>query len=302
MKYFFCATALLLCCLGCTPRQSEIEKWKAGSANDDVFLEMNEQEMGALKANDLDYLEVDWLYTPNHNREELEVWASGVKERAEKADITIWSVHLPFGGIYDISQPDETKRQQAVAQNAADIEMICRILAPQKLIIHASAEPIADSLRQAHFDASRKSLAEIAPKAKAGKAKLLVENLPRTCLGNTSTELLQIIDGISNTAICFDVNHLLKEDHATFIQNTAGKIESTHMSDYDKVDERHWIPKQGIIMWPELLHQLAVSGYPGPFIYEVGAGKKKQKVQITDLGFTWRILKDEYKKAYPDKK
>ena len=287
---------LLLCYMGCTPKQINIDDWKAGSANDDVFLAMNQEELIALKANDLEYLEIDWPY--NKNADELETWANGIKDRARKAGITIWSIHLPFGGIYDISQPNEVDRQAAVARNIADIDLICRILAPKKLIIHPSAEPIDDSVRNAYLIASRKSLTEIADKAQKYDAKLLVENLPRTCLGNTSNELLQLIEGIENTAICFDVNHLLQETHETFIQNTKGKIESTHISDYDLKDERHWIPKRGAIRWSELLHQLLTSGYAGPFIYEVGAGNKKQKIQITDLGYTWRILKEEYKRQY----
>ena len=34
------------------------------------------------------------------------------------------------------------------------------------------------------------------------------------------TELLEIINGIDNTAICFDVNHLLIEPQVTFVKNT----------------------------------------------------------------------------------
>ena len=122
----------------------------------------------------------------------------------------------------------------------------------------------------------------------------MVENLPRTCLGNTSTELLEIINRIDNTAICFDVNHLLIEPQVTFVKNTKGKIQNTHMSDYDRKNERHWLPGEGVIDWTELLSALVESGYEGLFIYEAGKGKKPNIVTIQSLGDRWKKLKQDY--------
>lgn len=278
----------------CT-KKSPLESWKAGSANNDVFLEMTDQHMQELKKNNLTYLEVDWWGVAP---EQIEEWGKGVKERADKAGITIWSAHIEFGGVYDISQPDEATRQKAVEANLKDMEIICRTLKPQNLVVHASLEPIADSVRPAYLAAAKKSIQELAAKAKEYNVTLLVENLPRTCLGNTSTELLDIINGIDNTAICFDVNHLLKEEHTEFVRNAGSKIKSTHMSDYDRKNERHWLPKthDSVINWPELLHALVEAGYQGPFIYEVGV--KKDTITINDLKMTWDNLKKEYADAY----
>ena len=79
-----------------------------------VFIEMTQEEMDALAKNDLPYLEIDWPYSAKKTQEEMEDWAIKVKNRADKAGIVIWSVHLPFGGPYDISQTNDTLRQRAV--------------------------------------------------------------------------------------------------------------------------------------------------------------------------------------------
>lgn len=277
-------------------KQSPLETWKAGSANDDVFMDMTDVELLEMKNNGLSYLEVDWLYPSGNTPEQIESWANGIKSRAAKADITVWSVHLPFGGSYDISQPNDSARQIAVALNLNDMRTACRILVPTCIVIHPSTEPIADADRAAHIEASKKSLTELAARAKECNVRLLVENLPRTCLGNTSTELLDIINGIDNAAIVFDVNHLLIESQTDFIKNTKGKIESTHMSDYDRKNECHWLPGEGVIDWTLMLNNLVEADYQGPFIYEISKGDPAKT--INDLGNQWKKLKEDYRTAY----
>lgn len=283
---------------GCLNPHTPLDHWKAGSANDDVFLDMTQAEMDALAQNGLSLLEIDWPYGTEKTPEEITAWALAAKAHADKAGITVWSVHLPFGGAYDISQTDDSLRRQAVELNKHDMQLCARLVAPQKFIIHPSAEPIGDEERAARIAASKKSLEELAPVAKELNVTLLVENLPRTCLGNTSAELMDIIDGIENTAICFDVNHLLIESQASFVQNTKGKIQSTHMSDYDRKNERHWLPGEGVIDWNGLLHALVGSGYPGPFIYEASKGKEPRLVSIRTLGDRWKKLKKEYAEVF----
>lgn len=295
-KVFIPLLAATLLLGGCSQKPiSPLESWKAGSANDDIFLQMTDDDMNQLIANDLSLLEIDWLYETDKTSEEIATWAAGIKERTDRAGITIWSVHIPFGGLYDISQTDDSLRQNAVAMNLKAMQLSAQTVAPQKFVIHPSAEPISDEERPARVEASKKSLQELAAKAKELGIPLLVENLPRTCLGNTSTELLSIIDGIENTAICFDVNHLLIEPQSVFIQNAKEKIQTTHMSDYDRVNERHWTPGDGIIDWNELLSGLVEVGYKGPFIFEASLKSKDGRTEtIQGLGDTWKKLKQEY--------
>lgn len=284
--------------VSCNPKtNTKLDEWKAGSANDDIFIDMTQEDMNNLVKNDLEYLEVDWLYSTDKSYKDIETWANGIKKHADKAGVEIWSVHLPFGGPFDISQTNDTLRQRAVELNRNDMILSAKTVSPKKFVIHPSAEPIADEERAARIQASKKSLRELAVTAKELNIPLLVENLPRTCLGNTSTELLDIINGIDNTAICFDVNHLLIESQITFVKNTKGKIQSTHMSDYDRKNERHWLPGEGVIDWNELLSALIESGYKGPFIYEASRGKEPNIVTIQSLGDRWKKLKNDHANA-----
>ncbi|MCE7070840.1 sugar phosphate isomerase/epimerase [Dyadobacter sp. CY327] len=116
----------------------------------------------------------------------------------------------------------------------------------KQIVIHPSIEPIADSLR-----IEDRSLPGIAGRTFGllleKVASLNIECLPRTCLGNTSKEILQILDGIDNIGICFDSNQLLKESPEDFVKAVNKRIHMLHISDCDNVNERHWLPGKGII-------------------------------------------------------
>ena len=57
---------------------------------------------------------------------------------------------------------------------------------------------------------------------------------------------------------------------AEFIHHFADKIITIHVSDYDFVNERHWLPGEGKIDWRELLDLLDEVEYKGAFLYELG--------------------------------
>jgi len=207
-----------------------------------------------------------------------------IERNVREAGMGVWSVHIPFGGDWDISATDEAKRSAAVEHVRGMIEL-CQMLRPRKAIIHPSAEPIADAERPARIQASRRSLKQLVkdfaaiPARAPAPVQLAVENLPRTCLGNTAEELLELADGITGLGICFDTNHLLKQTHEQFLAKVAGRIVSMHCSDYDGVDERHWMPGEGMVPWKLVKETLSEVGYAGPFVFETWKHKSGVAVE-----------------------
>lgn len=49
------------------------------------------------------------------------------------------------------------------------------------------------------------------------------------------------------------------------------RILTTHISDHDYLDEKHWMPGKGKIDWMRLLEAFEAIGYQGSFNYEVDA-------------------------------
>jgi sugar phosphate isomerase/epimerase len=203
------------------------------------------------------------------------------RENIRAAGLVLWSVHLPYGKGWDISVTDPRAQEQCLTAYRQVLEL-CRELRPQKAVIHPSAEPIAPEDRAARLAASRRSLELLSPEFHAAGIQLALENLPRTCLGNTSRELLSIAEGVPHLGLCLDTNHMLQESAPDFIREVGGRIVTIHASDYDKVNERHWMPGDGVNDWKAIADALRAAGYKGPFLYEAAKHKDGRPVPLTE--------------------
>ena len=86
------------------------------------------------------------------------------------------------------------------------------------------------------------------------------------------TSLNQVADLISaddRLRVCFDTNHLLKEQNENFIRRVGDRIVTLHVSDYDRINERHWLPGEGVTDWNGILDALDDVGYNGVWLYEI---------------------------------
>ena len=126
-------------------------------------------------------------------------------------------------------------------------------------------------------------LASLAEIAKQYGAVIAVENLPRTCLGRNSDEMLVLISAHENLRVCFDTNHLLGEDPIAFLDRVGEKVITTHVSDYDFVNERHWLPGEGRLDWQAILGKLREIGYGGVWLYEISFSCPKTILRDRDL-------------------
>lgn len=182
-----------------------------------------------------------------------------------------WSIHLPFGGGWDVAHPDPAERAR-VAKALREIVKGVADWGVQVLTLHACLEPVQDSNRFLRILRSVESVCEIRDCADEWGMRVAVENLPRSCLGNSSEELLAILRAAGGgVGCCFDVNHLLIEDHRVFLDTLARQTITTHLSDYDGVDERHWLPGKGIVPFGLVMDRLQKAGYRGPYLFELGS-------------------------------
>lgn len=197
---------------------------------------------------------------------------AAIRRFAEEAGVRINSFHLPFypGYWLDPSTPDEAKRAETITTLKRMLDHAATAGA-RFAVIHPSGEPYADEERPGRIAQAKATLAELCDYAESKGVHLAVENLPRTCLGRDSGEMLELISADDRLVICFDTNHLLSEDPVDFIKACGHKIVTLHVSDYDRLDERHWLPGEGTTDWPALVNALWEAGYNGPWNYEVPA-------------------------------
>jgi sugar phosphate isomerase/epimerase len=230
------------------------------------------------------------------NAEELAVMQEQAKELnklAEETGVKIWSIHIPYGRSIDISLIDPAARKEAVEELKRMISL-CEYLHPEKLVVHPSYElspDIQQDERLKRLAACKEFFTILVEEAAKYGAKIAAECLPRTCLGNTSGEIIEILDAVDSLEVCCDMNHPLQETTQDFIRRVGSRITTVHVADYDGLDEKHWIPNdpRGIIDWNEVLDSLVEIGYRGPFLFEC-AGTIQEKADC------WEELKDQYLK------
>lgn len=204
---------------------------------------------------------------------------------ANDTGIELWSYHLPFFSNefrLDVAALDPEvikktfERQAALIGRGADIGIT-------KFIIHPCLEPVADEDRNERMKVAKDTLSKLSDVAKSEGATLCVEDLPRSCLGRTADEIKELISANPDLRVCFDTNHLLTESVTSFVRALGDKIVTLHVSDYDNVNERHWLPGEGIINWHELYDTLLDVGYDGVWNYELGFACPKTIFRDRDL-------------------
>lgn len=196
-------------------------------------------------------------------------------DNVQKAGLTVCSMHLPFSQAISIATLNADQRQSAIALQRRLIAEAAQN-GIHRLVLHPSSEPIANEDRAQCMQLAKEALHELAEWAHQHGSVICVEDLPRTCLGRTADEMLELLSADERLRVCFDVNHLLTSNgstHAEFVQKLGSKIETLHLSDYDFIDERHFLPGNGLLNWNEVITLLEEADYHGPFMYEVSAIK-----------------------------
>ena len=205
---------------------------------------------------------------------------------SKRYGVSLWSCHLPFTPfhIIDISSSSREIRENSMKIFVEIIEKYTNI-GVNKFIVHPSGEPIAEADREERMNHSMEMLDRLAEFSARHGAVIAVENLPRTCLGNGSDEMIKLLSANDKLRVCFDTNHLLSEDCLEFIDKLADKIITVHVSDYDFVDEKHWLPGEGKVDWGSLFSSLKAHNYNGVWLYELGLKSPKTLLRSRELTF-----------------
>ena len=194
-----------------------------------------------------------------------------LREKLLLAGIKPLVMHIPYGQPYDISAIDEQERSTAVKE-IINLFPLMADAGTNTAVIHASFEPIPDQERSSRLVQARQSCLDLQPFLKTNGFRLAVELLPRSCIGHSCVELTEIISGTdpSLIGVCIDTNHLMENyaDLPGIVLTLGNRIFSFHISDYDGVDEKHWVPGKGIIDWLAFSESLDKIGYSGLLICE----------------------------------
>lgn len=201
-----------------------------------------------------------------------------VADAIHKRGLIINSVHLPFSRKLSISHPEKENRDQSMELNIS----IMRAAAAHGVkiaVVHPSTEPNTEEDRPRIMSYAKDNLKILAQIGAELGMTVAVEDLPRTCLGRNSADMLELLSADDRLRVCFDTNHLLSQPIAECVRAIGDKIVTLHVSDYDFIDERHLLPGELDIDWVEFMDLLDEIGYTGVFNYEVSGDAENRYIR-----------------------
>jgi sugar phosphate isomerase/epimerase len=212
---------------------------------------------------------------------------------ARRSHVRVATIHALFGQSDDISSLDPSIRQRGLVALHGAVDTALELGAPM-VVVHASSEPVQPTERAERFGQAQAAFLALGSRCKEVGIQLAIELLPRTCLGNTIDELLALLDQLPADVFgaCLDVNHLM--DRAASLAHMPSalgrRLLTLHMSDYDGVDEQHWLPGQGVLDWQAFMHALQAIEYAGPYNYECHIEGETPQDRISTLERNWHWL------------
>ena len=241
--------------------------------------------------NGINYLE--FRIVKGNDRELITGYRDFILKEKARLGFETYTVHLPQLPDYDLSNPDEEMRLEAIKKQK-EIALLAMPLEYSVLVLHPDAGIIPEEDYEKRHEALIKSLKDFAPWCKEQGLKLALENLTQISSVQTSEVLVKIIEEVNcdNLGICFDTNHLFKETHREFIKRAGKYILTMHTTDNDGEVEKHWFPGDGVINWQELFELLDEIGYDSTMICECAQvlANDDYPDKLKELGEKWLAL------------
>ncbi|MBE6739102.1 MAG: sugar phosphate isomerase/epimerase [Ruminococcaceae bacterium] len=255
--------------------------------------EADEKEFKNYKENGVTHLEIAF----GKYEDTVNIDFKEYKRLADKFDIKLWSFHLPFVPFTTLNPAsfDETVRKFTVVYFKELMKEAKRDADINVFVIHPSGEPIHEDDRKASLNQLKKSLNELCDFAESLGVTLAVENLPRTCLGRSISDMYEILSINPLLKMCFDLNHMSNEKAEDIINRFGNKIVTLHVSDFFGNDECHLMPLEGSNNWDAVIKALIKAEYKGPFLYEISKGALEDgKIWAKEAWHTKLFVRENY--------
>lgn len=201
-------------------------------------------------------------------------------EQVKKAGLKLASVHMPFAVDHiNLSAVDEEERKTTI-DYVKQIFNIIEKYNPDSYVFHPGGR------KQDCPEKCMQSLIRSCTELKGlTKAKICVENMVRSTFFERADQVKYFLDNTEGVYTCVDVNHFLHDNPEDAILLYGDKIGALHISDNDKVDEQHLLPKHGKLNWEAIINSLKTVGFSGSFNYEVSMEK---------YGYSYKDIKENY--------
>jgi len=183
----------------------------------------------------------------------------------------VHAIHCAFSrpseDLWDISQPDDAKRNEVIERRIKAVHMTSK-LGARHIIVHPGIQQRSeDRLRNC-----RASLIRLADAAKGLGIMIAVENLPPGYLGGSVAEMKRILEGLDPEVVgfCLDTGHAMlgADSYTDYIRAFGDRMIAIHWHGNDGKEDGHTFPCDGSRSWDDFVAALDEVGYDLPVTVE----------------------------------
>ena len=200
--------------------------------------------------------------------------------------LTLNSIHMPFQRFIYISSYDEGVRAWAIDEFRRLIA-ICDNYQPSHYVFHSKVGRLDDEYWELRKPALIRSFRDMVA---CTRNNMCMENMVSS-FPNSVANMIEVLQQVEGGKCCIDTNHFLMDKTSDAILALKDWVTTIHVSDFDGVYEKHWMPKQGVNNWMKIIGALEEIGFKGAFTYELYEDK---------YGYTFAEIRENYEKLFEE--
>jgi sugar phosphate isomerase/epimerase len=193
-----------------------------------------------------------------------------VRAALKRMGIAPVSIHAPFGGVLELSDPNPTHRQAAIDAVLTAASALSELGGFQVVVHPSDVERTGQNVaeRLARSTSALESIARAC--ADMGTTLLLETPLPHL-IGGDPGEFAWILERLeSSVGVCIDTGHVTLGGHwDRMIEVTADRLKHVHASDNHGRFDDHLPPGDGRIDWGHIRRTLERVGFDGWIVLEL---------------------------------
>lgn len=180
------------------------------------------------------------------------------------------SIHAPFGGVLDLSDPNPHRRQAAIGAILTAATAL-KTVGGQHVVVHPSDVAREGQDVQLRLQSIRESLQVLAGSCDLLGVQLTVETPLPHLIGGQAGEFEQILNGLpAGVGVCLDTGHtFLGHQWRQFVDISRGRLAHVHASDHHGRFDDHLPPGDGTLDWPAIGRDLRQTGFDGWIMLEL---------------------------------
>lgn len=195
---------------------------------------------------------------------------SVVRERLERSGIAAVSIHAPFGGLLDLSDPNPHHRHAAIGA-VLTAAVALRDLGGSLVVAHVSDVPRHPSDVESRLAHCAEAIEALGRACRHMRMCLAIESPLPHLVGGHPDEFDWILKRVdSRVSVCLDTGHTTLGGHwRRFIGVAGPRLRHVHANDHHGRYDDHLAPGDGTIDWREIRDSLREVSFGGWIMLEL---------------------------------